>query len=234
MYATGDLARLHPDGSIELLGRTDFQVKVRGYRIELAEIEAALMQHPASPRGRRRPGQRADRLVGYVATPGRPITADLPALLARTLPDYMVPSTFVARTSCPAPPTARSTAEPCPTPAPQPRSAQEFVPATTPEQKLLAGIWAEVLELHQVSISASVFELGADSLAHLPHGRPRPTRRPRRQRDHDLPATHHRRHLRRARSQGGPSRPPQEPTRIVAAARGNFRVNKGRTDATIH
>ena len=103
LYRTGDLARWRGDGVLECLGRTDFQVKMRGYRIELGEIEAALADHPAvaqrrsSRRVKYDPGDVC--LVGYVvARSGRaaPDDESLRAHAARTLPDYMIPQTFVA------------------------------------------------------------------------------------------------------------------------------------------
>src|SRR5262249_44118195 len=97
MYKTGDLVRALPDGNLEFLGRTDNQVKVRGYRVELAEIEAVLSQHPAVQGAvvqtdRRKRG--SERLAAYVvARPGLPLSGGELRLFAKErLPDYMVPA----------------------------------------------------------------------------------------------------------------------------------------------
>ena len=233
MYATGDLARLHTDGSIELLGRTDFQVKVRGYRIELAEIEAALMQH-AAVREAVVLQAKSGRLVGYVATAEERIIGDLPALLARTLPEYMVPSTFVALPQLPRTANGKVDRKALPDAAPAPDLAREFIAATTPEQTLLAGIWSELLELPQVSIAASVFELGADSLLIF--------RMAARAQREGLPVNATMIFQQRTiaaictalQASHATAAPGKAPSRIAPAARGNYRVNKGRADATIH
>ena len=178
MYATGDLARWHDDGSIELLGRIDFQVKIRGYRIELAEIEAAIAQHPqvkevVVTQGKSDTG--TDRLIAYVATGfgasdsrARILVEELPAQLARKLPDYMVPAAFLILERLPHNSNGKIDRKALPaiqssvTDGDHVRKA--FAPATTPIQKQLAAIWAEVLDLSAVSVTDSIFELGADSL----------------------------------------------------------------------
>ena len=178
MYATGDLARWHDDGSIELLGRIDFQVKIRGYRIELAEIEGAIAQHAQVKETvvtQFKPENGANRLVAYVATGFGPedsrariLMEELPAMLAKKLPEYMVPSAFVILDKLPHNTNGKIDRKALPAPYPgastQDQSRKAFAPATTPAQRVLAGIWEEVLELSAVSISDSIFELGADSL----------------------------------------------------------------------
>ena len=184
MYATGDLARRHADGTIELLGRTDFQVKVRGFRIELAEIEAALSAHPAIREAvvvqekvmqekMVQEKEAGGRLIGYVATDfadakddrAASLIAELPALLARTLPDSMIPSAFVALASLPR--TANGKIDRKALPAVNKAHAveQAFVAPATAMQTALAAIWAEVLELPRVGVTNSIFELSGDSLA---------------------------------------------------------------------
>ena len=178
MYATGDLARRHDDGSIELLGRADFQVKVRGYRIELAEIEDAIAAHPQVKETvvtQVKSEAGVSRLIAYVAagfgpndSRARILVRELPALLAGKLPEYMVPAAFIVlerlphntngkidRKALPALHSAMSPGE---------HARKEFTPASTPIEKLLANIWAEVLDLSAVSVTDSIFELGADSL----------------------------------------------------------------------
>src|SRR5262249_52994038 len=98
LYRTGDLVRQRADGSLEYLGRTDHQVKVRGFRIELGEIEAALDAHPAIWESTVALVENAEerRLVAYVVPRGTalPGVAQLRTFLARTLPDYMVPTVY--------------------------------------------------------------------------------------------------------------------------------------------
>src|SRR5205823_4424009 len=112
LYRTGDLGRYLPDGSIEFLGREDFQVKVQGYRIELGEIEAALLQHPGvrdavvvavgELRGEK-------RLVAYfvAAREPAPPSGELRAFLQQKLPEYMLPSAFVRLESLPLTPNGK-------------------------------------------------------------------------------------------------------------------------------
>ena len=173
MYATGDLARRHADGTIELLGRTDFQVKVRGYRIELAEIEAALTAHKAVHEAVVvQDGAAGGRLIGYVATgfaASHPdavrLLAELPLLLARTLPDSMIPSAFAVLETLPRTANGKVDRKALPSVTPQAATRRAFTAPATPAQAALAAIWAEVLEVPQVGVNDSIFELGADSLA---------------------------------------------------------------------
>jgi amino acid adenylation domain-containing protein len=179
IYATGDLARFHDDGSIELLGRSDFQVKIRGYRIELSEIEAAIMQHPGVLEAvvtAHKSDTGITRLVGYVAAglkgneaAAKALTSDLPPLLSRTLPEYMIPASFVVLDKLPRTANGKIDRKALPQPSSFTHFGDDpanrpFVPAATAMQKQLATIWAEVLELGTVSVADSIFELGADSL----------------------------------------------------------------------
>jgi amino acid adenylation domain-containing protein len=166
IYATGDLARIHADGSIELLGRADFQVKIRGYRIELAEIEAAIASHPRVLEAvvtAHKFETGTTRLVAYVV--GAVDTAELPGFLGHTLPEFMVPAGFVVLPQLPRTANGKLDRKSLPDLSGSAAEAvRPFVPASTPEQKQLSRIWADVLDLSQVSINDSIFELGADSL----------------------------------------------------------------------
>ncbi len=172
IYASGDLARRHEDGTIELLGRSDFQIKLRGYRIELQEIEAALGANPQV----REAVVIADRdvaatqLIAYVTSNGNVQPETLRDRLAQTmreiLPDYMVPADFIVLPQLPRTTNGKIDRKALPKPSRRPvrEAPAAFTLPVTPAQKVLAQIWSEVLEVGRVGITDSLFELGADSL----------------------------------------------------------------------
>ena len=172
IYRTGDLARWLPDGHVELLGRTDYQVKVRGFRIELGEIETALASHPAVRDAvvmavKAAPGDK--RLAAWVDStlpdPPQDLTAQLTSLLVLKLPEYMRPAVITVLPALPRTANGKIDRKSLPAPAFAGRVQERgFTPPETPQQKKLAEIWADVLKLERVSITDSVFELGADSL----------------------------------------------------------------------
>jgi aspartate racemase len=169
LYRTGDFARYRSDGSIEFLGRIDHQVKMRGFRVELGEIETVLKLHPSVREAvvvarEDAPGGR--QLVAYVA----PASATAPAgelreFLKERLPSYMVPSAFVFIDVFPLTPNGKLDRKALP--APEGRSQepdQSYVAPRTPTEEALARIWCEVLGLRQVGIHDNFFELGGHSL----------------------------------------------------------------------
>ena len=183
MYKTGDLARFLPDGIVEFLGRSDQQVKVRGFRIELAEVEAALQHHPAlrevvvlarEDAGDQSLVARSKRLVAYIT--GRdqeamPTVGELRSFLQGRLPDYMVPPAFVVLDALPLTPVGKvdrkalgsaklSTAPD----AARSESGPGYVAPRNEREQILAGIWAEVLQVDAVSAEDNFFELGGDSI----------------------------------------------------------------------
>jgi amino acid adenylation domain-containing protein len=170
MYRTGDLARYRADGMIEYLGRIDHQVKVRGFRVELGEIEAALGRHAAvrdSVVVAREdvPGQK--RLVAYLVPEQRqtPTSNELRQHLAERLPEYMVPSLFVMLDALPLTPNGKVDRKALPVPDVETSSAERnFVAPRTPHEKVLADVWSKVLHLDEVGIHDNIFELGGDSL----------------------------------------------------------------------
>jgi amino acid adenylation domain-containing protein len=170
LYKTGDLAKYLPDGNIEFLGRIDDLVKVRGFRVELGEIEAVLSKHPQINQAVAKVfGQSAREkyLVAYfVPIQGQTLTIEqLRTFLQDQLPDYMIPSAFVQIESFPLTPNGkvnrRALKEPTTS---RPELAQTFVAPRTPTEEILAGIWRDVLGLEQVGIYDNFFNLGGHSL----------------------------------------------------------------------
>ncbi|MEW5929248.1 MAG: amino acid adenylation domain-containing protein [Gemmatimonadota bacterium] len=173
LYRTGDVGRRRADGEIEFLGRRDFQVKVRGYRVELGEIEAVLRGYPQVKAAvvllrEDVPGQQL--LVAYVAADAGAGIAppELRAHLAERLPDYMVPGVFVGMEKLPT--NANGKIDRRALPVPQLGRGAEYEPPTTEMEELLCEIWLEVLgggrdgAPVRVGIHDNFFELGGHSL----------------------------------------------------------------------
>jgi amino acid adenylation domain-containing protein len=170
LYKTGDKVRYLSDGNIEYLGRIDNQVKIRGFRIELGEIEAVLSQHPGVRETAvivRENVAGNKQLVAYTVPfqEPAPTNSDLRHFLKEQLPEYMVPSAFVTLESLPLTPNGKIDRRALPAPLCCHKEQEDnFVAPTTPTEKILAAIWAEVLGLQQVSINDNFFELGGHSL----------------------------------------------------------------------
>jgi acyl-coenzyme A synthetase/AMP-(fatty) acid ligase/acyl carrier protein len=171
VYLTGDLGRRLPDGNLLHIGRRDFQVKIRGNRIDVTEIEVALRAlegiADAAVVGREdAPGD--VRLVAYyVATAKLPVPPSaLRRHLAATLPDFMIPAAFVALDAIPQTPTGKADRLRLPPPDQQ-RTAEgvPFVAPRTPLERDLAAIWADVLGVDRVGVDDEFTDLGGDSLA---------------------------------------------------------------------
>jgi hypothetical protein len=168
LYKTGDMARYRADGEIEFLGRADHQVKVRGVRIELEEIEALLAEHPGirqSVVALHTDEAGTEQLVAYcVADPGvMPGEDELRAWLHKRLPDYMAPSTYMFLPTLPLTPNGKADRAALPAPDPAQRR-RPFVQPRDRVEGLLAEIWSEVLHLDRVGAHDNFFDLGGHSL----------------------------------------------------------------------
>ncbi|MFE6407019.1 amino acid adenylation domain-containing protein [Streptomyces sp. NPDC057837] len=177
MYRTGDLARWNDTGQLEYLGRGDAQVKVRGFRVEPAEVEAALTAHPGVAqavvvaREGRGGGSAGRQLVGYVVPtgaapaaggdPAGPDARDLRAFVAERLPDFMVPSALVVLDRMPLTPNGKLDRAALPEPE---YAATAYRAPRTSREETLAGLFAEVLHVDRVGIDDGFFELGGHSL----------------------------------------------------------------------
>jgi amino acid adenylation domain-containing protein len=170
LYRTGDLARRLADGQIESLGRLDGQVKVRGFRVELGEVETVLAQEPGVrdvavvPQGH---GEGL-RLVAYVVQtpesgPAGDLVGSLRQSLERRLPEYMVPAAFVTLSELPVNANGKLDVPALPAPEAR-RSGRAYRPPRTPVEELLAGLWREVLGVERVGLEDSFFDLGGYSL----------------------------------------------------------------------
>jgi non-ribosomal peptide synthetase component F/methionyl-tRNA formyltransferase/acyl carrier protein len=170
LYRTGDLARYRPDGDIEFLGRIDHQVKIRGYRIELGEIETLLQQHPAVREAvvlsrEDTPGD--NRLVAYIiANQNQKLSSsELRDYMKQKLPEFMVPSHFVALDSFPLTPNRKIDRKALPAPGQvQIESQIPFVPPKNELEQTIANIWQELLNISKVGTNDNFFDLGGHSL----------------------------------------------------------------------
>ncbi|MEV6948863.1 amino acid adenylation domain-containing protein [Streptomyces sp. NPDC051172] len=173
LYRSGDLCRWRTDGELEYLGRADQQIKVRGYRIEPGEIEAALLDHPQVSQAAvlARTDHSGDRfLVGYVVPSDAADDPDAAALrthLQASLPPYMVPSSYVVLSQLPLTGNGKLDRAALPAPEDGRRAAAVFEPPSTASEKLLAEMWAEVLGVARVGAHDNFFDLGGHSFAAL-------------------------------------------------------------------
>lgn len=169
MHRTGDRARRREGGVIEVLGRIDEQLKVRGYRIEPGEVEAAMCTHPDVVQAAVAARTGADgtpRLTGYVVTRVGAVPGDLRAHLTAMLPAHLVPGTLVPLAALPLSRSGKvdRSALPGPDQAASVLSGPSAgVPAETDMERLLAAIWQDVLDIGQVGVHDNFFDLGGTS-----------------------------------------------------------------------
>ncbi|HEX4959375.1 MAG TPA: non-ribosomal peptide synthase/polyketide synthase, partial [Thermoanaerobaculia bacterium] len=169
LYRTGDRARWLASGELDFMGRIDQQVKVRGFRIEPGEIEAALTRHPAVAQAAVVVAGEgaARRLVAFLVgteRPAMPPAAGLRSFLGGSLPDYMAPATFVEVAALPLTPSGKVDRRALTAMVPMAEAREGLAAASTLAEEILSGIWAEVLHLGEVGVNEDFFALGGHSL----------------------------------------------------------------------
>ncbi len=170
MYKSGDLGRFMSDGKIEFMGRVDFQVKIRGFRIELGEIEAALLAEESVKdtvvlAREDTPGDK--RLTAYIMPNGEqePDVKQIADSLREHLPDYMIPVAIIQMDAFPLSPNGKVNRKAFPAPEQADMDIYDtYTAPRTPEEELVAGIWADILNLEKVGVTSSFFDLGGHSL----------------------------------------------------------------------
>jgi len=169
MYRSGDLGRWRADGTIEFIGRNDHQIKIRGFRVELGEIEAQLALHPqvveAAVTARDdAPGRK--RLVAYVTTcDGRETSGEeLRAHLKASLPDYMVPSTFVTLAHMPLTANGKLDRRALPAPSDHAGGSKQYEPPCGDLETSIASIWETLLQTGRVGRDDNFFDVGGHSM----------------------------------------------------------------------
>jgi acyl carrier protein len=167
---TGDLGKFLPDGFLVHLGRKDFIVKIRGYRVDFGEAERALLEHPGVKEACVTAWEREDGekyLAAYVVARdgGRPTVDEFRRFLREKLPDFMQPSAFMFMETLPLT-NGKVDRRQLPKPeAKRPELSQSYAPPRSEIERILAEIWAQVLSLDRVGIHDDFFELGGHSLA---------------------------------------------------------------------
>jgi amino acid adenylation domain-containing protein/non-ribosomal peptide synthase protein (TIGR01720 family) len=171
LYRSGDLARMRSDGRLEYVGRADNMIKIRGFRVELGEIEAVLGSHPdviGAAVALGRDDEDPPLLVGYVVRPptvAAPTETELRRWVAAKLPDYMVPARFLLLEAIPVTPSGKVDRKLLPTPGVErPSITQGFEAPVGEAERRLAAVWELALGLETVGRRDNFFELGGDSI----------------------------------------------------------------------
>ena len=168
LYKTGDLARWLPDGNVAFMGRVDNQVKIRGFRVELGEIENALTSHDTVQQSVviAKEIQGSNQLIAYYATENAiEIEADeLTNFLRESLPDYMLPSTFVYLEEIPLTPHGKVDRNTLQKRSVTLSSNQEYIAAESELEQQIVSVWQELLDMDNVGLNDNFFDLGGHSL----------------------------------------------------------------------
>jgi surfactin family lipopeptide synthetase C len=172
LYKTGDQARYLPNGNIEFLGRMDNQVKLRGFRIELEEVEAILNQHSLVKENvviLREDNPDEKRLAAYIVPQSQqidnsPTKLQLRNFLREKLPEYAIPSAFVFLEQLPVSANGKIDRKSLPIPTETFDLSNNYIPPTNAIEEILAGIWTKILHLQRVGIHDNFFDLGGHSL----------------------------------------------------------------------
>lgn len=167
MYQTGDLARWLPDGTIEYLGRIDYQVKIRGQRIECAEIEHVLLSHPTVSEAvvmKRDAASGSEYLCAYIICSDSADHQELRDFVALSLPDYMVPQAMVELSVMPLSPNGKIDRKALPEPELAADSGTPFVEAASDIELAIAAVWREILQRDDFGIHHRFFDVGGESL----------------------------------------------------------------------
>ena len=170
LYRTGDLARRLPDGGIEMLGRIDAQIKLRGFRIELEEIEIVMRGAPgvsACAVSIETPPGGTPRLVGFVvAAAGHKLSpSELSAYAGLRLPDYMVPAIWESLDALPLTPNGKLDRKSLPKlELARPELKRPVIAPRNSLEARLTAIWSEVLQIDEIGVEDNIFALGADSI----------------------------------------------------------------------
>lgn len=167
MFRTGDIVRRCRNGEIEFLGRKDHQVKIRGYRIELGEVEAALLKHDqiknavviaVSEAGKN------EALAAYYTTDVALSDGTMREWLAEQLPNYMIPSYFIAIDTIPLTSNGKVDRRALPVASPESRTEKPYIAPVSQNEKLLCELWQDILGIEQIGIMDNFFSLGGHSL----------------------------------------------------------------------
>ncbi len=168
MYKTGDLARFLPNGEIEFIGRMDSQVKVRGYRIELSEIEKCMLELGCIKNCLCVVKEDTDKnkyLALYYISDAEIPVPEIRTHLSRYLPDYMVPQNYTFLEKFPMTPNGKIDRKELPEPGRiQQKPESEYTAAMTDTEKAVAAVWREILKLDSISVNDNFFEVGGNSL----------------------------------------------------------------------
>ncbi|WP_220387593.1 non-ribosomal peptide synthetase [Legionella sainthelensi] len=161
LYKTGDLAKWLPHSELAFIGRNDFQVKIRGHRIELAEIEAILRMHPQLKQTV--VIELEQNLIAYFTASGLVVEAQLRDFLKEQLPDYMLPQAYMQLEQFPL--TVNGKLDRKALPKPNLTRRAHYALPTTEQEKLLAALWEEVLGVSKVGVTDNFFDLGGHSIS---------------------------------------------------------------------